>query len=66
MFIKQRRLFLINCQRIKSMRVNDPQVVIDVPEIMPFHELDHQYTANSSCQGYMDAESLYGIMCVIQ
>ena len=48
------------------MRVNDPQVIIDMPEIIPFHKLDHQYTANSSCQGYMDAESLYGIMCVIQ
>ena len=34
--------------------------------IKPFHKPDHAYTVNRTCRGYMDAESLYGNMCVVQ
>ena len=33
---------------------------------MPYHRPDHAYTVNRTCRGYMDAESLYGNMCVVQ
>ena len=32
---------------------------------MPFHRPDHSYTVNRICRGYMDAESLFGNMCVV-
>ena len=44
----------------------DLQVVIYMPVIMPFHKPDHAYAVNRTCLGYMDAESLYGNMCVVQ
>ena len=63
MCIKQLIIFgYLSACNVQIISDNDPQVVIYMPVIMPFHKLYHAYTANSTCRGYMDAESLYGIM----
>ena len=45
--------------KVKIISDNDPQVVIYMPVIMPFHKPDHTYTANSTLRGYRTAESLH-------
>ena len=57
--------YLTAC-KVQIISDNDPQVVIYMPVIKPFHKPDHAYTVNRTCRGYMNAESLYGNMCVVQ
>ena len=56
----------LTASEVQSISDNDPQVVIHMSVIMPYHKPDHAYTMNRTCRGYMDAESLYGNMCVVQ
>ena len=57
--------YLTSC-KVQLISNNDPQVVIYRPVTMPFYKPYYAYTVNRTCRVYMDAESLYGNMCVVQ
>ena len=56
----------LTVRKVQIISNNDPQVIIYMSVSMPIHRPDHTYTVNRTCRVYMDAESLYGNMCVVQ
>ena len=57
--------YLTAC-KVQTIGDNDPQIVIYMKVIMPFHKPDRVYTTNITSPGYRTAESLYETLFVIE